>query len=674
MRIFGCTAFAFMAAWAAPTQVQSIDFRTINPSSPITINRASPAFYALEDSRKEYQLEKKQLNNSTDAVAETLILGQARKISQNHIQPLKLRPTIITQEIKQDGFTRLIAEALKESQPQTAVEMADILVKDELARRQNENKTGIKTLVTSSGKTITVALTNAKNTNKSIIENTSQNKKEISSLISTSNPARYVISGPITFSGGAAFLGKRENIKTHQLIDGLAISEASINLKDANYEILVDKLEGQLFTEVRSEDGQVIAQGSVNLYELNRSKISVARIKNIPIEVRPIFNGATGVIISAASQGKIQYPIADAKIFVANLDREIIKNKETGEFEDETLAMPSNYLVRAEHQRFWPSLGYVKSGEKFSLRLFPEGLIKALLGLSLDKYEARDAENDAIIWGRITFGGNPVEGAQVSIVGNIENKPVYFTGLLPDKTRTATSNTGEFAFTRVQEEEAILYVTLNGMAPLPAFIPTAKRHVAYADLKITPSQEIEIVSYEAFIGEPREAIMQPMGTQEQIFIPDNGILRRSFYTIQGLTFLEADAGQEFSPVRIAFDSNATELHFSHLRNDWLKKLRESKNIPAKPNNTTVVGFVGGENFDVLLGAGYEEVSSRIVYFNATGEIISGRGQAGGGFAILDLPQGIHTITIVPEKSKKVVTQTAYVDEYAVQLLNVNLMF
>ena len=723
-RIFGITSLVFLTAWMSPAKLQRVDFRSLKASEVIVTDKASPAVAALEDSREIFLDEARSIT-VTKPEKLRLVSIHDKKIEEPVLpthEVRKLQVAIISQDPRVDHLAKLIASTLEDPPAPTVSELAEVLVREELARRDRTTRStdNIRELATAAGQSIIIAkpvIINAGrfvkkpspplsspisqrespvNPRRVIEQPKSAPKKDniiasndnykatsgkdnfgiLSAGLVPSKPKRYVISGPINFSGGAAFLGNRNSITAHQIIDGLSVATGIINIREASYEIAVDDLDGEILGELRNQDGQIMGQGRIDLRTISERNGQEARLKNLALEVRPVFNGTNGTTISAASYGKNKYIVSDAKVYVAGLSREVAKNKKLNTFEDETLSMPSTYLLRGVHDKFWPTLSFAESGEQFELRLFPVGLIEALLNLTLTKYQAREAKNQAVIWGRVSLFGRPIEGAKVHIVGDSLNLPNYFTGFIPDKSKTSTTSRGEFAFTRIKEKEILLRTSLNDKLFLPTLLPTESRHVTYADLELEADRNIELKSYDAFSEAPLETTIQPVGTKENFYIPENGVSRVQLNVVKGMTLFESDAGEPYVVSRAMLKTGQSEVHFPQVKKEWLDNLRSQSSIPKTDvNETATISFVNGDSYDVLIGDGGGENNHVIIYFDSNGEVVKSRhGVAGGGFAVFGLAHGINTVTIIPDRSKKVVTQALYVDEYATSLSRVNLMF
>jgi hypothetical protein len=488
------------------------------------------------------------------------------------------------------------------------------------------------------------------------------------STFQPSVPKRYQISGELNLAGGAAWLGSSDSIRVYQMVDQLNVAEGIVDLKKGMYALPVEDVSGQIRAVAFNGQGQMIAEGRLNLLPLKESR--QAKLTGQDIEMRPVFNGARAQVVSSVQVGDSQFPVQEARLVIAGLDREIIKNKKNGLYEDANVIMPSQFLVSAKHPRHWSTYALAESGAEFHVRLFTQSFLQAFLSLTLNKYEARDAAEQAIIWGRVSMQGRPVMGAKVRIIGAPDKQPVYMNGFLPDKTKTATVSRGEFAFSQVPDEEQLLQVTIGAKTIWPVLVPVVEKHVSYAELELQDQEPKAFKSFDAFTDEPTPTVITPLGTDESFATNQAGETQLQVQLVSGLTMIEAQAFDvNYLPTRVAMRAQQNETHIPVVRKDWLQSISGLTEAHA----TAAVGFVNGDDFEVILGDG-TQTAARIVYFDAEGKLAKGTDASRTGYAIFNLPRGLHTVTIIPEKSKQIVTQLIYVDEFAVQTTITNLMF
>lgn len=685
---FVLSTFAAASVVAGPSQIEFVDFRSHINFQPVEAHRQSPAYAALEDARQIFIEQEPTLTVSNEMALVGMPLQQQLKrkqleVSRAKLQQVTLRPTVISQQPigpnKKDHLAELI-RTYNEEKELTVTALAEALVEEELSLRQ-ENPENKKSIKTASGKDIVVSKPVqiiAKGLPTKILAASPDGQVVTAADSRTATQAsssrtEYRIRGPITFTGGAALVDRSDEIVVSQIIDGLTTAKGEVNVNEAKYDIFVDDLEGQIQVLVQSRDGQVRALGYMSILDLANKYKSQSRIDGIEIKIRPTVNAISGTVISAASYGKSIFNLADAKVEIADLDRALTRNKKNGLYEDGDIMLPSTAIITAKQDNFWPSISIVESGLSFQTRLFSKSLVEAFLNLVHDKYQVSDAANEGIIWGRVSYGGRPVEGAKVQIVGNDKGKPIYFNGFLPDKSRNMTATRGEFAFSRITASEELLGVSLGEKSFWPVMVPIENKFVFYADLEAQPTRNLDMRSYDAFTLEPRASIAQPLGTQNEIAISAHGQVRIKADTVRGLTFVEAQAGDNYSPIRVGLRVNQSELDLTHLRADWLRGMRDKAQLESSTYMSAVVGFVEGEDYDVIVGSGSADQRKNVIYFDHKGEATNKKhGLNGGGFIIFDLPRGLHTITMIPHLSKKIITQIVYADEFAAHTIRVDL--
>jgi hypothetical protein len=705
----GLTGLLILSGWTSPHLAEQTDFRASLRLKPVISNRTSPALAALEDTRLIY--------NDTDiAPASTLAvqtLRTGRKFAWTTQPALKIQlpQAVISQNTKIDHLRELVGEVQdKPTATISVTDYAEILVKEELLKRAHENKTSARVITSSTGTNIVItppqaiaaAGAPAHKANSVVVAQAAKPNpapkfeqvianapKKITSapnipIILAANmkavpsadpfaPEVYEISGALTFEKGAAMLGGKQNLTVQQVIDGQVVASGDINFVDASYHISLSKLEGDLIASLRGQNGQLIAEASADLGLLSDKYLNQHRIRGVSLSIVPATSETEAVVVAAGALGSKKTPIAGARLRIEDLDREIVYNKKEKAFVDSTLVSPSTFIVRAEAPNYWSTIGIAQSGEKFQLQLLPLKLIEALLSLTLDKYSAREAIDQGIVWGHVLMGGHPVEGAQIGIVGESEKTPVYFTGFIPDKTRHTTATGGEYSFTRLEPGEKMIRVNLAEKIFWPVLLPIQSKAVTYADLQIEPRRAIDFKSSIAFSSTPVAAEIQALGTPDKMLIPESGSVRIENETISGVSFFEGTADATHETIRASLRPGQTEIRFPFITKAWVEQARAKLNLKNDEQTGSALFFVNGDEYDVIVGAAADDRAQNIVYFDAQGKFTAHPAD-GGGFIVLNLPAGFHAITLIPERSKKVVTQLVYTDHFAVSAETINLMY
>jgi secreted PhoX family phosphatase len=112
-------------------------------------------------------------------------------------------------------------------------------------------------------------------------------------------------------------------------------------------------------------------------------------------------------------------------------------------------------------------------------------------------------------------------------------------------------------------------------------------------------------------------------------------------------FLDADAGSSYERIRMTALKTQTKIDFPMVQTLWIDRIKGAIRVNADPRSGTVVGFIRGTSaYQVSLENESLGPNTRIVYFDQQGEL-TGRnyGDSGGGFLILNAPQGFRTVLI-----------------------------
>lgn len=730
---YGSLALAALVS-ISPASLTNSDFRSITRPTVVEINRASPAYAALEDVRYNYGFEQ----NPTTALRvmpaikveiETIVAGERSYLVADNEAAT---------EPKAEPVRKLHGVSVSfenEVQAPTVREVAEVLVREELARRASETPDR-KEIPTRYGKSIivsrvseeakpTIAASGFQASKRDLFAPSREVKlpkgwtpsrfvqaPKYSGAVASNNPysaaslgsgARTLaatetrrdirdhymdeastslptmskglmassasvdiptesnapvtadpldIRAPIRFVGGLAFTPGQDNIEIYQEIDGAAVRQGEFFLSRGYYRLMAESLKGRIVAEVRNRDGEIIGRG-----EMLVADIPAARIENreTALKIAPLFDGLIGKVVAGASSFKTLPVVADAKLSIEGLNREVVLERKSELFIDKELRPGSRYLLRAQAPGYWGSLFFGESGVPFEGRVFSNKIIGALLELtSPNKFSARDNENKGVVWGRVIVDGKPLAGATVELPFEKNAKPVYFTGFLPDQNLTRTSDNGEFVFTGVERDLQVVKVSANGKAYTPIFVETAQHHVSVVDFEVQAERPVQIAAFKSFSDEPQPALMQIIGEEKTYEVLPEGTEEKMQLT-RGLALAEVEGGVAYRLTRVLLNGYETEISAPLFSQEWADGFGQN----------LVVGQVDGDDFQVFVES-EAAADLRVTYLTDTGKATEKRfGETGGGFVISGLPEGLHTVTIVPAKTKKVITQLVYVDDHAV---------
>jgi hypothetical protein len=104
---------------------------------------------------------------------------------------------------------------------------------------------------------------------------------------------------------------------------------------------------------------------------------------------------------------------------------------------------------------------------------------------------------------------------------------------------------------------------------------------------------------------------------------------------------------------------------------WMDRVLGSLKLNREPDTGTVVGFVQGQSrFRVSLEEKSVGPSTRIVYFNQRGEVTrDDHGEPGGGFILMNMPEGFRTVAIQPEGTAKFFSTAILVESKVINVIS-----
>lgn len=480
----------------------------------------------------------------------------------------------------------------------------------------------------------------------------------------------FVLSGRFNISGGLAYVAGAMRFElVHYLYDA-PVAHGVIWENEAKFEIAVKELKGELSLRLVDHEGQILGIGTLQLHTLNLPPANQIKISDISIPVVPAPLGAKIEVVSAYSIGtEAQIPLSKARLEIQGLNR-TYKSDRRGLVEDSDFLPGSNFLLRARLKNFWGSLMVGTSGGAQRIHLFPQKMVDALLGLlAKDEFERRDFLEKGIVWGRVVRDGQPVAGAVVELAGDVEVTPVYFNSIyIPDSSLNGTSSNGLFAFVGIDSGIQSVRARIGGVPHPARIILTEGKFVSIVELETgtSVSSLIKVTSAPERKNRASAAFMV-MGTEIEQKVENETlvVLPRS----NDLTLVEADGGAGTELVRLNLDASRAGISIPMIPSHWLVDLATKKRINLEGGKGVVVGFVNNKDFEVFIDDKEPYLAENTVYFDRNGQILrEGRGKAGGGFALFNLPTGFRSIVIVPSGSDRVFSRIVVAEPAVTNLI------
>lgn len=486
---------------------------------------------------------------------------------------------------------------------------------------------------------------------------------------------QLVISGNIEFTGGIAITSANDRVVIYREEENEKLEPGAVWLRDARYEIFVDRPIGRLVGELRAVSGEILGRGYYDLDRLPKVSTKSYRATNVALKIGPVPQGIAGRVTNAEVAGARAFAVADADVTLEQLPYKATSAKD-GQFSERTLLESSSIITRTERRGHWGTLSFAHVGEPLQVSLFADQAMRALISAAAPADLSKEHDS-AFIWGRVTRGGALVAGARVDLMTSERDvKPIYFNALgMPDPSLNATTANGLYAFFPVEPgAHAVQAGDSHGLTE-PALFPTDARVVTQMDLELKITRRATIRVFDAFKTEwPLAAEVISAGRKRGVVVPREGEASVTFAGGKALLVLDADAGTKYAATRICMDRNQRVLDFPMIESLWLDRMRGSLRIPFAAESGTIIGFVrGAAMYKVALDEASLAPGSSLVYFDEAGNISrSGFGKSGGGFAIFNVPEGFRTVLIEPSGTSKALASTVLVERRVTNVISKNL--
>ncbi len=486
----------------------------------------------------------------------------------------------------------------------------------------------------------------------------------------------YVISGEIELGGGLAHLMGESHLIVYREENGQIKDEGKIWFDQGRYEIVVQDIAGYLIVELQNKEGKVLGLSEQDLYGWDRTPYAHNKIEGVHFMIEPVQRGIDIEVSSARSAPGIQ-AIKNAWVNIEGLGR--LLSLKGSRYMDPFIEEGSTFWVKSSLNNNWATHFPVHSQGSSALRMFPKLYLQTVATSIEEKFD----ETKGWIAGRVGGMQKPIAGAKIEIVGiDSEHKAIYFTDSTeliqwPDKAIPFTSTNGMFIVPNLSPGAYSVRVVI-GDKILPAeSLYVESQSVTYLDLEYGTTRVAGLNLYDPIFNLDRlGATLRVFGSEREFQIFGTEGDRLSFPEGRGTLTLEVDAGREYLVSKTQFSRNSRALRVPMVPEKWFYESLIKKGQSQFTELGTVVGFIDGDEYDVIITGGDKESEAdelEIIYFNSSGEIVEAEhGVKGGGFIIPNLPEGLVGISVVPHNKKKVllksvVSERGFVTTFAATL-------
>lgn len=441
----------------------------------------------------------------------------------------------------------------------------------------------------------------------------------------------YKITGNIQLTDGMAFLGSME---LAWVVGDTVYGLGDIHTKDAEYEIEVERLIGDLVVSLYDNRDNLIGEGIVDLTLLSTKTASHKQ----DIEIRPIDWDRAGIVLDVDSIGHPQLkkvPVRDVNIELYAFN-EATKTNGSGQFSFPNWKKTnSKSLAIASKEGYWESLFVIDSKKEATIILFDENYMNNFFGFLKDQgiYDVKDR---GVVYGSLT-GNKDLSGYQVHLE---DSKPVYFMGIgLASLRQSATSKNGLFSFVDLDDGEYELFVEKEGeivdsqiviveqgkVTPVVFNLRNVKKHLEFYDPS-NPNAQINSVDIGFFDGVRNQKLENNIMATQLRGGSAPSLMDYAGLTEVSRTFISRNKGLQRVPL---------------INDNKLLKLADENGL--KIENGLVFGFVTATN-PYLVGLA-EGDPQQIIYFNESLEQTNPANKAAYGFIMGGFSQGLNSLVV-----------------------------
>lgn len=487
--------------------------------------------------------------------------------------------------------------------------------------------------------------------------------------ISQEKKRPILLAGQIEMAGGLAYTGDDAELKVFRIDRDRPLETGRVWVNEGRFEIHVREAVGQLVAELRSREGELQGFGEIDLTSMETPRSNTAKINGIHVKMLPASSGARTTVVSAYSFGARRLPVAESKVFVRGLEREL-KSNDDAEFLEPDIDRRSTFVVRAESKNYWDTLMMSTADQPSELPLFPQPMIKALMQLSMGAGYELGMEK-AVVWGRVVDEkGRAIKGAKVEIADQEKGHAIYFNSMfLPDRHIQSTTENGYFAFIDLNPGVQTLRTLVRGQMIPAQVIPVEAGKVSFVELQGGSPRYASIHVYDAFNpNNSLTATINVVGSEKEIEVSGEGLVR--FSGGSGTMTLEVQGSSDaYEFIRVQVPRSVQSLNFPLVSRQWTQGLAAQHRVSFEPDRGVVIGYFDQDDFEVYLDEGLNFPAQNIVYFNSEGRGLNqNEGVRGGGFIMYNVPIGMRTITVIPKHSKEYLVRTLVAEPGVLNLL------
>lgn len=467
----------------------------------------------------------------------------------------------------------------------------------------------------------------------------------------TEPPKHIKVAGHLFLDALTAFLPDHR-IEVVWMREGMNRRTGRFSMNDSHFSIDVDELAGAVRLEMYDRGGHVVAAGGVRL----SPELSSQSLTQLQVRMRPVGQVASTFtdfykqpteLFALNRKGKVwsfgKNPIRTKASFDS---ASTFEADPQGQLFIDGIAGGSSSFAMTESADYYPSLHMITSGQQEALPLISKKTAKAMLEIIEQQLGFTDAQkNGAIVMGQVTADGRALSGADVSLEGYPEARPVYLNEvLIPDPHLKTTSGSGYFVFVHLPQG----FYSLRAMRG-PQFVgygnvvnePQAASFVELRESSRFAPFDIRV--FDAFAGTAQSAELALQSLNQNIQISGYGQIQHPI--LAQYTMLEATpASDDHVPAVYPYLGDAEFVHLPLIPRAWLDEKIAATKINVLPETGAIIGFSEQGGYEISLPHLPDNAETQVIYFDVQGRQVPASVE-NGGFLLVNVPAGAQTVVL-----------------------------
>lgn len=486
------------------------------------------------------------------------------------------------------------------------------------------------------------------------------------SIEPTLKSPHHWLSGVVAFSETLQFEPEWDQVQIGWFVDGQLMREGVFNSQTLSYELQVDELRGEVIAELVNREEMIVAEALLDVYSWARNQEHQLKMNGADLLLEDLLEGVNVQVVSVYHDEGNRDLISDADVQWGFHDLIEPTNEDGWAQVWEMDASNSSALISVQSELNYPSVKIADLSRPQQLMVFPKPYVDAMLaqmeGLSeLGSY--------GVIWGRVKI--NQKAGYQVSVVGEEDLEPFYFTSYIANPDQKETSEDGQFSIVGLNDgsyeielwnsqgirvDSKLVYVESGAMSPVEFDLEKKKNLFFTLFDPLNEGLQTKVSFYELGSGLTKEGEVNQKLSVPAYEGSDPVVVYAKVEGLEDETIMLAPRGKKHQDLPV-------------LNQKWWE--RTQKELQIKSEDGVMVGFVDTEeSFEIFI----EEVNSdaRVMYFDEKGWPVDRlQGEKASGFVVYNMGEGLHTL-ILKTESGALSSEAVYLDGSSVSLFYKNL--